>query len=405
MGRPLPQLNGYYGQRQIVAGLLRLAHGAKHRMQAMMHILLLGASGSGKSHLGTAIAAAYGTTFHYVLASTKFTPARLQEEIEKWKPRDFIFIDEIHSLPPNIQELLFPILLDGLNASPFRATLKSVTGDGATAPPVRAHDPAVPESALDSKITVFGATDRPGILLDALKKRFGYTVELLPYSLLEMTQIVRARAGKHGLLLTPHAARVVAASCNGLPRTAGDRLQMLAHALAADNGDPTELTAEPLAADAGDKTVLTAERVRACFEDFGIDLSGLSPLSRNYLRILNERQERGAQLGELAALLRIDRNYIQRDVEPALRQRNYILVDERRFITDAGIKFLEETTIDDDIADRAEGEGVCEVGDHIPDAVHVHGGDGGRENGDIDADCEGDGARDSQPEIKYVGTT
>jgi Holliday junction DNA helicase RuvB len=170
-------------------------------------LLLIGPSGSGKSHFARVLAERAGAETVKFIGSAPLK--EVVERLSQTKHGDVVFFDECHKLPPDVQELLFEVI-DG-NAIPARL-LPSAAGK---------------EPVPIAPVTLVFATDRPGKLLNALHKRIPSTVCFERYPEGEMKEIVARVAERRSLLLSPQAARRLAKACNGLPRRAEHHVQKL----------------------------------------------------------------------------------------------------------------------------------------------------------------------------------
>ena len=287
--RPVSVWHNVIGQRRSTRLLQRMIDGSRTLGRVLQSVLMLGASGLGKSHLAQAIAAAIGTTLHLYLCTAEITIDELAELVAIWSAGDVVFLDEVHNLSRPVQEALFSIL-DAQN------------------------------------ITVLAATDRPGTLLSAFKKRFPLRLDLHPYSQREMVAIVRQRAADSNVLLTAQAAKALAQTCRGAPRIARHQLNNLTAYFGANS--PREFT---------------SERVRQFLAALEIDALGLGRADRQYMKVLDERQGRGVSLHYLALRLSIDEAQIANDIEPYLVQNGLIVLDRRgRLLSTEGLEYIHE---------------------------------------------------------------
>jgi len=312
MGRSPHNWNGYIGQGHIVPGLARLIQGSKLRGESLPNILIPGNSGLGKTQLVQTIATNFGTKLHLINGRKDIDLIQIGLLAREWADGDIVFVDEGHSTRHDVQESFYRIIDDrlapGIETDPItgRHKLNGTTKVAA--------------------VTIVLATDQPGALLPALKKRFALVMELTPYSLHELDAIVRQRATQKGMLLKPQAARLLAKTCRGIPRTAGHRLDALAKYWGAEN-----------------PSVFSTRHVRKFLHAVGIDLRGMGTVDRAYLRFLLERGERGASLRMLGAKLQIDQRYLTTDIEPFLIQNNFLSIDAKgRSLTAAGIECAKE---------------------------------------------------------------
>ena len=273
MGRSPHNWNGYIGQGHIVPGLVRLIQGSKLRGEPLPNILIPGNSGLGKTQLVQTIATDFGTKLHLFNGRKDIDLIQLGLLAREWADGDIVFIDEGHSTWHDVQEAFYRIIDDRL------------------APGIET-DPVTGRQKLNgtvkiAAVTILLATDQPGALLPALKKRFALVMELTPYSIRELDAIVRQRATQKSMLLKPQAARLLAKTCRGIPRTAGHRLDALAKYWGAEN-----------------PSVFSTSHVRKFLHAVGIDLFGMGERSEQEAFPYPHDFSETARLGDASCELR-----------------------------------------------------------------------------------------------------
>lgn len=309
---------GFFGQLRTVGYLRRLINGAKHKGLSCPHVLLAGGSGLGKTALAAAMAAEYNTTFRIIQSNREFDGVDLADAAVEWLASDIILIDEAHALSVVVQELLFRVIDHG---------------EVPVATPV--EDRKARRIASFRKIpsiTLVLATDQPGSLLPALKKRIPEIITLLPYGIKDLIAITMKIATELDLLLTAQSARLLAESARGTPRRIKHRLGSLRHFFA-------------------DVTVsqFTVEHIREFLDSQGVDSHGLTADDRAYLRILWSRANEATSLQMLATRLRFDDAYIARDLEPWLFEQGLVEVAQSgRRLTEAGIALVPTLSPEDE---------------------------------------------------------
>ena len=302
MPRPIELFHGFCGQPAIVQAIRTHCAGAIQRSLALPHMLLGGPSGMGKTHLAHATAAELGTRCIGVFSSKDARRPAMIEKLSSVKFGDIFFVDEIHALPIESQELLYPAI-DRQQIPKLEIEKKRTVENGWIDIP---------------KFTLIAATDQPGHLRHALQQRIVLRFTLTEYAPREMRQIALNYAAELGVLLTPQSATVIASACRGTPRRARHMLESLNLCLK-----------EPQAP-------VTASAARKHLLSLGIDALGLTPDDRRCLRILAER---GSPISadNLARALGLDRAALQREVEPFLIQRGWLgTASCGRFLTPAG---------------------------------------------------------------------
>lgn len=306
MSKPIPVFHNFIGQRRIVGVLRRIIAGAKIKGESCLDIALFGSSGLGKTALAEAIAKEFGTKVHFFFGSEKLTRAIIIAAAKDWEPCDFVFLDEGHRLSPEIQEIFYLIMTDR------KISLAGAECDGFSAQVTTENKVAA--------VTIIVATDQPGRLNSAFKKRFAFEFNLQPYSQKEMVGIVRQRACQLQMLLTSQAAAELAASCRGNPRMAGHRLKGLRHFFA--ERDPSQFV---------------AGHVERFLKNLEIDSLNRTRMDRGYLKVLAQHGGSKVSVQTLAKALSSDANYIRSDVEPWLLQMGWAgIAPGGRYLTEPG---------------------------------------------------------------------
>jgi Holliday junction DNA helicase RuvB len=208
------------------------------------------------------------------------------------EPRDVLFIDEIHRLPPAVEEILYPAMEDHV--------LDLIIGEGPSARSVR----------IDlAPFTLVAATTRAGLLATPLRDRFGIPIRLEFYTPDELRSVVQHGARKMGLALTDDGAAEIARRARGTPRGAGRLLRRVRDFAEADGATSIDQKA--------------AARGLARLE---VDEVGLDSLDRRYLTALIETYGGGPVGAEtLAAALAEARDAVEDVIEPYLLQQGYVL--------------------------------------------------------------------------------
>jgi len=279
----------FLGQEESKRALGVTVRAAKARGEAMDHVLLSGPPGLGKTTLAQILAKEMGSKLFVVNAPSIRVKGDIAAVLLELGPRDVLFLDEIHSLHPKIEEVLYPAMED--------YKLSIVTGQGQSTAAVTI--PLQP-------FTLIGATTRSGMLSQPLRDRFGEVVQMQFYTERELAVIVARSAVKLGVACTADAAAEIARRSRGTPRTANRLLRR----------------ARDFAFDAASETV-DAGIVRNASESVGIDPIGLDRTSRRYLEALSGRRA-PAGVDVLAALLGESRDTLEESVEPYLMRIGFV---------------------------------------------------------------------------------
>src|SRR4051794_27530958 len=202
------RLADFEGQPHVREQLAIAIEAAKRRGEAMDHVLLCGPPGLGKTTLAGIIAQELSVECDQTSGPVLQKKLDLTGILSNIRTRQVFFVDEIHRLMPDIEEILYSALED------FRLDILIGTGPGA-----RTHSIALPH------FTAVGATTRQGLLSAPLRGRFGIVLRLDPYEETTLAKIVERSAGLLEIRIVPDAAREIARRGRGTPRIANRLLR------------------------------------------------------------------------------------------------------------------------------------------------------------------------------------
>jgi len=201
-------LNEYLGQDKVKENMKIYIEAAKKREEPLDHVLLYGPPGLGKTTLAGIIANEMKSNLKITSGPAIEKPGDLAAILTNLSKNDVLFIDEIHRLNKNVEEILYPALED--------FTLDIIIGKGPTAKSIRIDLP---------KFTLIGATTRAGSLTTPLRDRFGIINRLELYNTEQLSQIVKRSSKILNIKIDDKAAEEIARRSRGTPRIANRLLK------------------------------------------------------------------------------------------------------------------------------------------------------------------------------------
>jgi Holliday junction DNA helicase RuvB len=300
------RLDEYIGQTKIVNNLKIFLKAALRRSEALDHVLLFGPPGLGKTSLAMILANELGTSLKSISAPAIDKGGDLAGIMTNLEEGDVLFIDEIHRLKPQIEEVLYPAMED------FQLDL--MIGQGTAARSIKLDLP---------KFTLVGATTRAGMISAPLRGRFGIVNHLDFYPKKDLEIIIHRSAEILGVEIEATGADELARRSRGTPRIANRLLRRVR--------DYAEVL--------GDGRI-TGKITQRGLDKMEVDRFGLDEVDRKLLLSIIEKFEGGpVGVGTISASISEDRESIEEVIEPYLIQIGFLNRTPRgRIVTDAGYR-------------------------------------------------------------------
>ncbi|HOM97240.1 MAG TPA: Holliday junction branch migration DNA helicase RuvB [Acetomicrobium sp.] len=280
------RLDEFIGQARVINKLSMFIKAAKARGEPLDHTLFCGPPGLGKTTLAGVVAHEMGGELKTTTGPAISRTGDLAAILSSLKPKDVFFIDEIHRLSPQVEEVLYSAMEDFF--------LNIIIGKGPMARSIRLTLP---------KFTLIGATTKPTLLSAPLRGRFGIIEQLEYYSVDELTEIVIRGASVLSIAIEEReAALEIAKRSRGTPRVALRLLKRVRDIAEAQKKEKVDLRIAKRALDI-----------------LGIDDEGIDEQERRLLSVLIELFEGGpVGLSTLAAAMSEEERTIEEIYEPFL---------------------------------------------------------------------------------------
>lgn len=284
-------LSDYVGQQKIKENLKVYIEAAKQRGEALDHVLFYGPPGLGKTTLSGIIANEMGTHIKITSGPAIAKPGEMAAILNNLSEGDVLFVDEIHRLNRQVEEVLYPAMED--------YAIDIVIGKGESARSIRFGLP---------KFTLVGATTRAGMLSAPLRDRFGVVCHMEYYTVEELKNIVESSAKKLGVSIDEQGAYELARRSRGTPRLANRLLKRVR--------DFAEVKYDGR---------ITYEVASFALDLLEVDKYGLDQNDRNILMTIIEKFQGGpVGLDTLAASIGEDAGTIEDVYEPYLVKNGFI---------------------------------------------------------------------------------
>lgn len=298
----------YIGQTDVKENIKVFVSAAKMRETSLDHVLLYGPPGLGKTTLAHIIANELGSNIKTASGPTIEKSGDLAAILSTLEPNDVLFIDEIHRLNRNVEEILYPALED--------YNLDIIIGKGAEAKSIRIDLP---------KFTLIGATTRAGLLTTPLRDRFGIVQRLELYDIEYLNTIIKRSAKILNIEIDDEGSLEIAKRSRGTPRIANRLLKRV----------------RDYAAVLGDGNV-TEQIAKIALKKLEIDNLGLDNIDRKILETIIYNYSGGpVGIESLASTIGEEAETLEDVYEPYLMQKGFIARTPRgRIVTQSAYEHL-----------------------------------------------------------------
>ena len=301
-------LEDYIGQEKIKSNLKVYIDAAKSRGEPLDHVLFYGPPGLGKTTLSGIIANEMGVNMKVTSGPAIEKPGEMAAILNNLQEGDVLFVDEIHRLNRQVEEVLYPAMED--------YAIDIMLGKGSSARSIRLELP---------KFTLVGATTRAGLLTAPLRDRFGVVQKLEFYTPKELETIIIRSAGVLNVEIEPEGAAEIAKRSRGTPRLANRLLKRVR--------DFAQVKYQG---------IITREVADFALDILDVDKLGLDQNDRNILLTMIQKFSGGpVGLDTLAAALGEDAGTLEDVYEPYLLMNGLLNRTPRgRVATEAAYRHL-----------------------------------------------------------------
>ena len=302
-------LEEYIGQKELIKQLNVYINSAKIREETLDHILFSGGAGLGKTTLSQAIANSFGSKIVLANAANMVKPKDIVSYLVTLEEEDFFFIDEIHRLKKELEEVLYTAMED------FRIDI--LVDSGSETKPISLDIP---------KFTLIGATTMKGKISNPLIERFGIDQELREYTEEELITIIQRTANIYDISIDKSASHSLAIRSRGTPRRANKILKRVIDFAYVDNIKHIE----------NDFLINILEN------ELNIDKNGLEEKDIKILKTLYfDFENRAVGIKNLASAIGENSETLEYSIEPFLIKNKFIVRTSRgRKITQKGIDII-----------------------------------------------------------------
>jgi Holliday junction DNA helicase RuvB len=281
----------FVGQKKVKDNLSLFIQAAMARGDSLDHCLFAGPPGLGKTTLAYLVAKSLGSDLYTISGPALDKKGDLAAVLTNLKPKDVLFIDEIHRIPISVEEVLYSAMED--------YKLDIILGQGPGARTMRIDLP---------KFTLIGATTRSGLLSTPLRDRFGINMLLEFYEPSDLAQILLKSAARLNIQLDPKGAEELAKRSRGTPRIANRLLRRVRDF-----------------ADVAGKATVDLGIVQTALKSLDVDQCGLDAMDKKILLTIIDKFDGGpVGLDTLASAIGEEAQTIEDVYEPFLLQQGFL---------------------------------------------------------------------------------